>query len=468
MSSRGAILVAAAAGLLSAAREARGQAAIASDLWRVAAGTLVVPSPLADDGSAALWTPATALPREGAAVRVGVEAIHAPSEVGVSGGIATLGIRLGGLGTLNAVYGRLGIDGLVRTETSPEGLGGDIPVFAEVVSVGFARQINPGVVAGLAVRSVSGRLDVSERSQAGLDIGIRYADPSRVTIAFATRFLDPTFRQSEQAASYSVAASYQTTSSPMWGTTGVVILRLWSHADSRRGSAAPAVRRAEPGWDRRAGRRRCPRGRGGRRGLAQPDGTGGERRPLPHLPRPRRRGQRFRSDLPVRSHRGDAVSSLLDLPPAAARATLETWLAQRGDKPYRVYQVLPRLWQRPVRRWADATELPVALRQALDAEWPLPSLMLEVRQESRDGTEKILWRLPDGEAIESVLIPEGSRRTLCISSQAGCPLRCAFCATGTMGLKRDLARVGDRGAGTRAAAGSRPGQADQRRVHGDG
>src|SRR5262249_46803554 len=48
------------------------------------------------------------------------------------------------------------------------------------------------------------------------------------------------------------------------------------------------------------------------------------------------------------------------------------------------------------------------------------------------------WRLPDGEAIESVLIPEGKRRTLCISSQAGCPLRCAFCATGTMGLHRNL------------------------------
>jgi 23S rRNA (adenine2503-C2)-methyltransferase len=52
---------------------------------------------------------------------------------------------------------------------------------------------------------------------------------------------------------------------------------------------------------------------------------------------------------------------------------------------------------------------------------------------------KLLWRLPDGEAVESVLIPEGARRTLCISSQAGCPLRCSFCATGTMGLKRNLA-----------------------------
>jgi 23S rRNA (adenine2503-C2)-methyltransferase len=133
------------------------------------------------------------------------------------------------------------------------------------------------------------------------------------------------------------------------------------------------------------------------------------------------------------------VSTLLDLTPADAGAALEAWLERRGDPVYRLSQMVPRLWQRPVRRWLDATDLPLALREALDGEWPLPALSLETRQVSRDGTEKMLWRLPDGEAIESVLIPEGSRRTLCISSQAGCPLRCAFCATGTMGLKRNLA-----------------------------
>jgi 23S rRNA (adenine2503-C2)-methyltransferase len=132
------------------------------------------------------------------------------------------------------------------------------------------------------------------------------------------------------------------------------------------------------------------------------------------------------------------VSTILDLPPERASAALAAWLASRDEPPYRLTQLLPRLWQRPVRRWADATELPLALRDSLDAEWPLPRLVSETRQLSADGTEKILWRLPDGDAIESVLIPEGSRRTLCISSQAGCPLKCAFCATGTMGLHRNL------------------------------
>ena len=130
--------------------------------------------------------------------------------------------------------------------------------------------------------------------------------------------------------------------------------------------------------------------------------------------------------------------TLLDLTPEAASTALGEWLAARGEPPYRLTQLLPRLWQRPVPSWAAATELPLALRQALDAEWPIPRLQLETSQESADGTHKMLWRLPDGEAIESVFIPEGARRTLCISSQAGCPLRCAFCATGAMGLLRDL------------------------------
>ena len=129
---------------------------------------------------------------------------------------------------------------------------------------------------------------------------------------------------------------------------------------------------------------------------------------------------------------------ILDVAPATARLLLSEWLATRGEPAYRLQQLLPRLWQRPVRSWSDATELPGALRSALDDAWPLDSLALGVRQESSDGTVKYLWRLPDGEAIESVLIPEGQRRTLCISSQAGCPLRCAFCATGTMGLHRNL------------------------------
>jgi len=105
---------------------------------------------------------------------------------------------------------------------------------------------------------------------------------------------------------------------------------------------------------------------------------------------------------------------------------------------YRAGQLLRRLWVSPVESWAGATELPAALRAELDLAQPLPRLHADVIQQSADGTRKYLWRLSDGEAIESVLIPSGSRRTLCISSQAGCALGCSFCATGRMGYRRNL------------------------------
>ena len=131
-------------------------------------------------------------------------------------------------------------------------------------------------------------------------------------------------------------------------------------------------------------------------------------------------------------------ADLLTLTPDAARNALGEWLTQRGEPAYRLRQVLPRLWQRPVARWADATDLPAPLRSALHEAFPLQRLTLRTHQVSSDGTEKFLWALADGEAIESVLIPEGKRRTLCISSQAGCALGCVFCATGRMGFRRNL------------------------------
>ncbi len=137
-------------------------------------------------------------------------------------------------------------------------------------------------------------------------------------------------------------------------------------------------------------------------------------------------------------HIAEPTPDLLSLTPAEARACIAAWLAVRGEPPYRVRQILPRLWQRPVGSWEDATDLPAPLRRGLDDAFPLPRFELAAHQVSRDGTEKFLWALGDGEAIESVLIPEGRRRTLCISSQVGCALGCVFCATGRMGFRRNL------------------------------
>jgi 23S rRNA (adenine2503-C2)-methyltransferase len=134
-----------------------------------------------------------------------------------------------------------------------------------------------------------------------------------------------------------------------------------------------------------------------------------------------------------------ALDNLLDLPPAAARTALEAWATEAGLPAWRAAQAHRRLWVQPVAAWADATELPLALRDRLEADFPLPLMLPEVVQQSIDGTRKYLWRLADGEAVESVLIPSGKRRTLCISSQAGCALGCVFCATGRMGFRRNLA-----------------------------
>jgi 23S rRNA (adenine2503-C2)-methyltransferase len=133
-----------------------------------------------------------------------------------------------------------------------------------------------------------------------------------------------------------------------------------------------------------------------------------------------------------------SAPDLLGQSPVDARAAVAAWVAQAGLPGYRTNQIVRRLWQAPVSSWAEASELPRDLRAALEARFPLSRLTPEVEQQSADGTRKFLWRLADGEAVESVLIPSGGRRTLCISSQAGCALRCAFCATGRMGFRRNL------------------------------
>lgn len=84
------------------------------------------------------------------------------------------------------------------------------------------------------------------------------------------------------------------------------------------------------------------------------------------------------------------------------------------------------------------TELPAELRAELAEHFTLPRLEVVERQRSVDGTQKFLFRLSDGQGIETVAIPEEGRVTLCISSQAGCALKCAFCATGQMGFQRNL------------------------------
>ncbi len=133
------------------------------------------------------------------------------------------------------------------------------------------------------------------------------------------------------------------------------------------------------------------------------------------------------------------LTNLLDLTPADARQALLAALVELGQPSYRADQVLRRLWINPAPDFDAMSELPVGLRQSLAERFTLPRLTLAVRQASTDGTEKFLFTMADGQAIETVAIPDGDRMTFCISSQAGCALACAFCATGVMGFQRNLA-----------------------------
>jgi 23S rRNA (adenine2503-C2)-methyltransferase len=129
---------------------------------------------------------------------------------------------------------------------------------------------------------------------------------------------------------------------------------------------------------------------------------------------------------------------LVGMPPDAAKAALEGHFRERGVAGYRVGQVLGRLFDKVAVSPAEITELPGAERVALGQAfgWTAPALARS--QVSRDRTAKHLWRMADGELVESVLIPGRDRLTLCISSQAGCAMACAFCATGWSGYRRNL------------------------------
>lgn len=121
-----------------------------------------------------------------------------------------------------------------------------------------------------------------------------------------------------------------------------------------------------------------------------------------------------------------------------SREELSALVAKLGERPYRAGQLYRWLHKRYARSLEEMSDLPKAFREGL-AEVATLSL-LEVDEEARsvDGTIKFRWRTEDGCYIESVYMPEAKRRTLCVSSQVGCAMGCGFCATGTMGLARNL------------------------------
>ena len=120
------------------------------------------------------------------------------------------------------------------------------------------------------------------------------------------------------------------------------------------------------------------------------------------------------------------------------RALLQRRLSERGQPAYRAGQVWD--WAaRGVGGYAEMTNLPGELRSELEQEVPFSTLELEREAKASDGTVKALFRTREGHPVEAVLMRyRDGRRSLCLSSQSGCPLTCTFCATGQMRFGRNL------------------------------
>src|SRR5205823_2036122 len=121
---------------------------------------------------------------------------------------------------------------------------------------------------------------------------------------------------------------------------------------------------------------------------------------------------------------------LLSLPlPELTRFVTE----ELGERPFHARQIFKWVHQRQATSFDEMTDLSKALRETLKARATLSALSKDLEQRSADGTIKYRWKTHDGKAIESVYMPSDDRKTLCVSTQAGCAMGCTFCATATLG-----------------------------------
>lgn len=118
--------------------------------------------------------------------------------------------------------------------------------------------------------------------------------------------------------------------------------------------------------------------------------------------------------------------------------TLRSWLAEQGQAAFRAKQIRHWLCATRAAGWAEMTDLPQQLRAELAKDFKLWSSQVIQHLQADDGTEKLLLQLADGGRIECVLLRDGARRTICISTQVGCAMGCVFCASGLDGVDRNL------------------------------
>lgn len=117
---------------------------------------------------------------------------------------------------------------------------------------------------------------------------------------------------------------------------------------------------------------------------------------------------------------------------------LESYLLEKGEKKFRIKQLMEWLWKKHAGSFDEMTNLSREMRALLDKHFYINRLQIYTHQRSEDGTIKAVFALEDNNLIEGVLIPSRERMTACISSQVGCSLDCEFCATANLGFRRNL------------------------------
>ena len=122
----------------------------------------------------------------------------------------------------------------------------------------------------------------------------------------------------------------------------------------------------------------------------------------------------------------------------AVDGELESWLAERGERPFRAGQIMAWIYARRADSFAAMTDLPARLRASLEEEWLVFETIVDHHHVAPDGTDKLLLKCGDGRRVECVLMAEEDRRTVCVSTQVGCGMGCVFCASGLKGVERNL------------------------------
>lgn len=140
------------------------------------------------------------------------------------------------------------------------------------------------------------------------------------------------------------------------------------------------------------------------------------------------------AQLQTAEHRGEAGTPMTE----RSLGELEALVHDLGGKSFQARQIAHWLYRHGARTWDECRNLPAALRARLADTGPLFGSRVAAEDIAHDGTTKLLLELPDRETVEAVLIPEGERTTLCVSTQVGCPVACVFCASGLAGVRRNL------------------------------